>query len=140
MISAFGVDHGEFSKGFRIPGRLPPGEYWHGTKQADAIKTGGFKLADPKNVSGAGRTTRSGRQITRGGAHGPGVYLTRSKREAKTYGTPLRVKLSSEAKLTPGLVNGRQVTTPQAARQGFNGVTRGKSTVVVGNPRLVQPS
>lgn len=134
-------------KGFRLPGRLKPNEFWHGTKNADSIRQGGFKLADPTQMGGAGRT---GRQITRGGAHGPGVYATKSKRTAKAYGKPIKVAVDPSAKFSGALhprdASGvrRSVTTPQAAKHGFQGVgyktKRGQtSTVIVGNPKLVKP-
>ena len=144
MISAFGVEHTEISKGLRIPGRLKPNEYWHGTRNSDAIKTGGFKLANPQSRTPLreGRLTRAGRQMTNQGAHGPGVYLTRSKRQAKTYGTPVKVKVDPATRFAPARdpkTPSRQVTTPEARKSGYGGVQYpGRSrTTVVGDPRKV---
>lgn len=137
MISAFGVEHDEIAKGFRLPGGLKSGEMWHGTTPAGAaaIKSGGFKLANPKNKPGSGSVTRAGREMTRGGAFGPGVYMTRSKREAKSYGG-VALKVRHSAKLAPARVNGRQTSTVNAAKQGFGGVGN-KHVNVVGDPRKV---
>jgi hypothetical protein len=145
MRDAFGVERPDIiEKAIRIPrprlvkepAPLGQGEFWHGAKPgaADEIRQRGFSLAHGSARTRAGRPRSSG-------SYGPGVYATRDRGAAEGWagGDPksvLRVKVDGKLS-TPRWGAG---TTPQAAKEGYDGVVVGRGSnavVAVGNPRKV---